>query len=197
VALQLKLSLNLSFALAAGLLERHQIRCGWWRDLSSVFCVVRLYASDVDIAVSRLPLSSIGFVLSAVQLIRKNPILKLALSNALRVILQVFTRILSLCLDVQDSIAMVLDVLEAQGAALGRPYVDTIKGSDFTNMKELRVQHDGDPYRLLFAFDPNRQAVVLIGGNKRGDKRWYDVNIPIADRRFREYLEETSGGEFL
>jgi hypothetical protein len=98
--------------------------------------------------------------------------------------------------EVQDSIAMVLDVLEEQGAALGRPYVDTIKGSAFTNMKELRVQHDGDHYRLLFAFDPQRQAVILIGGNKRGDKRWYEVNIPIADRRFREYLEETSGGEF-
>ena len=107
------------------------------------------------------------------------------------------TWFVNLDVDVQDSIAMVLDVLEAQGAALGRPYVDTIKGSDFTNMKELRVQHDGDPYRLLFAFDPQRQAVVLIGGNKRGDKRWYEVNIPIADRRFREYLEETSGGEFL
>jgi hypothetical protein len=99
--------------------------------------------------------------------------------------------------EVQTSIAMVLDVLEEQGAALGRPYVDTIKGSAFTNMKELRVQHDGDPYRILFAFDPQRQAVLLIGGNKRGDKRWYDVNIPIAERLYQEYLEETSGGEFL
>ncbi|PSB44951.1 type II toxin-antitoxin system RelE/ParE family toxin [Chamaesiphon polymorphus] len=72
--------------------------------------------------------------------------------------------------DVQTSIAMVLDVLEEQGAALGRPYVDTLKGSILTNMKELRVQHDGDPYRILFAFDPQRQAVLLVGGNKRGDK---------------------------
>ena len=47
--------------------------------------------------------------------------------------------------EVQDSIAIVLDVLESKGAALSRPDVDTIKGSDFTNMKELRVQHDGDP----------------------------------------------------
>lgn len=92
---------------------------------------------------------------------------------------------------------VLLDVLEEQGAALGRPYVDTTKGSTFTNMKELRVQHDGDPYRILFAFDPQRQAVLLIGGNKRGDKRWYEVNIPIADRLDKEYLEETSGGEFL
>jgi hypothetical protein len=99
--------------------------------------------------------------------------------------------------DVQDSIAVVLDILEVQGASLGRPYVDTIKGSAFTNMKELRVQHDGNPYRILFVFDPKRQAVLLIGGNKRGDKRWYDVNIPIADRRFIEYLDETDGGKLL
>ena len=96
---------------------------------------------------------------------------------------------------VQVSIAVVLDVLEEQGALLGRPYVDTIKGSAFTNMKELRVQHDGNPYRILFAFDPQRQAVLLIGGNKGGDKRWYEKNILIADRRFIEYLEETNSGK--
>ncbi len=90
---------------------------------------------------------------------------------------------------------MVLDVLEEQGALLGRPYVDTIKGSAFTNLKELRVQHDGNPYRILFAFDPQRQAVLLIGGNKGGDKRWYEKNIPTADRRFMEYLEETNSGK--
>jgi hypothetical protein len=99
--------------------------------------------------------------------------------------------------EVQKSVAMVLDILEEQGASLGRPYVDTIKGSAFTNMKELRVQHDGNPYRILFAFDPQRQAVLLIGGNKGGDKRWYEKNILIADRLFSEYLEETNGGEFL
>jgi hypothetical protein len=99
--------------------------------------------------------------------------------------------------DVQLSIAMVLDVLEEQGAGLGRPYVDAIKGSAYSNMKELRVQHDGKPYRILFAFDPQRQAVLLMGGNKGGDARWYDVNIPIADRRFAEYLEETEGGQTL
>jgi hypothetical protein len=100
-------------------------------------------------------------------------------------------------LEVQTSIAMVLDILEEQGAGLGRPYVDTIKGSTFTNMKELRVQHNGNPYRILFAFDPQRQAVLLIGGNKGGDKRWYEKNIPIANRRFTEYLAETNNGELL
>ncbi len=57
--------------------------------------------------------------------------------------------------EVQTSIAMVLNVLQEQGAALGRPYVDTIKGSIFTNMKELRVQHDGDPYRILLSSTQN------------------------------------------
>jgi hypothetical protein len=99
--------------------------------------------------------------------------------------------------EVQKSIAMVLDILEEQGPALSRPYVDTLKGSEFTNMKELRVQHDGSPYRILFAFDPQRQAVLLLGGNKRGDKRWYETNIPIADQRFVKYLEETNGGQLL
>jgi len=98
---------------------------------------------------------------------------------------------------VQESIAMVLDILEEQGANLGRPYVDTLKGSSVPNMKELRVQHAGEPYRILFAFDPKRQAVLLLGGNKSGDKRWYEKNIPIAERRFREYLEETQGGELI
>ena len=92
---------------------------------------------------------------------------------------------------------MVLDILEEQGAHLGRPYVDTIKGSSLPNMKELRVQHAGEPYRILFAFDSKRQAVLLVGGNKAGDKRWYDKNIPIAERRFRDYLEETQGGELV
>jgi hypothetical protein len=98
---------------------------------------------------------------------------------------------------VQASIGMVLDILEEQGASLGRPYVDTVKGSAFTNMKELRVQHDGNPYRILFAFDLQRQAVLLIGGNKRGDKRWYEKSISVADKRFAEYLEETNGGELV
>jgi hypothetical protein len=98
---------------------------------------------------------------------------------------------------VQASIAAVLDILEEQGASLGRPYADTIKGSAFTNMKELRVQHDGNPYRILFVFDPKRQAVLLIGGNKGGDKRWYEKNIMVAEKRFAEYLEETNGGELV
>jgi hypothetical protein len=74
------------------------------------------------------------------------------------------------------------------GPSLGRPSVDTVNGSRFKNMKELRVQISGDPWRVLFAFDPRRSAIVLVGGNKAGDKRWYKTHIPIADDRFQRHL---------
>ena len=81
-------------------------------------------------------------------------------------------------------------LLRERGPQLGRPYVDTVEASAFTNMKELRVQFRGDPWRILFAFDPNRAAILLVGGNKRGDKRWYKKHLPIADERFRRHLEQ-------
>jgi len=65
-----------------------------------------------------------------------------------------------------------VQLLRAFGPNLGRPRVDTIKGSKYPNMKELRIQYRGDPWRMLFAFDPERAAILLVGGNKRGDKRW-------------------------
>lgn len=89
----------------------------------------------------------------------------------------------------QDEILAVLSVLEESGPKLGRPRVDTLEGSAFQNMKELRIQYQGEPWRILFAFDPQRQAVLLVGGNKTGNKRWYKENIPIADKRYRKYLE--------
>jgi hypothetical protein len=79
-------------------------------------------------------------------------------------------------------------LLRERGPQLGRPYVDTVENSVFTNMKELRVQFRGDPWRILFAFDPARAAILLVGGNKRGDKRWYKKNLPIADERFKQHL---------
>jgi hypothetical protein len=81
-----------------------------------------------------------------------------------------------------------LILLQERGPNLGRPYVDTLKGSQFANMKELRVQVDGEPWRVLFAFDPNRAAILLIGGNKARDKRWYKKTIPIADALFARHL---------
>jgi hypothetical protein len=79
-------------------------------------------------------------------------------------------------------------LLQEEGPALGRPRVDTVRGSKFTNMKELRVQYRGQPYRILFAFDLRRQAVLLVGGLKSTDKRWYRTNIPIAEDRLMNYF---------
>jgi len=78
--------------------------------------------------------------------------------------------------------------VRAIGPNLGRPHVDTVQGSAFSSMKELRVQVKGDPWRILFAFDPQRQAILLVGGDKAGDKRWYARFIPIADERYRRHL---------
>ena len=91
--------------------------------------------------------------------------------------------------EVRNEIIAHSNLLREHGPRLGRPYVDALKGSAFTNMKELRVQFRGDPWRILFAFDPNRAAILLVGGNKRGDKRWYQKHLPIADERFRRHLE--------
>jgi hypothetical protein len=85
-------------------------------------------------------------------------------------------------------ITAAIDELEARGPALGRPFVDRIKGSRHHNMKELRSV--GGNIRVLFAFDPSREAVLLIGGDKTGRwQRWYEENIPIADALYDEYLE--------
>jgi hypothetical protein len=91
--------------------------------------------------------------------------------------------------DLRNAIIAHANLLRERGPQLGRPFVDTLEGSDFPNMKELRVQFRGDPWRILFAFDPDRAAILLVGGNKRGDKRWYKKHLPIADARFRRHLE--------
>lgn len=96
--------------------------------------------------------------------------------------------------DLQDEILAHLEVLKVLGPTLGRPRVDHIKGSAHQNMKELRIQFKKDPVRILFAFDPDRQAVLLLGGSKAGDKRWYDRNIPAADKEFTLHLQEMVKG---
>jgi hypothetical protein len=57
-------------------------------------------------------------------------------------------------------------------------------------MRELRIQHEGRPYRVLYAFDPNRAAILLIGGDKTGNNRWYEIFVPLADRLYDEHLAE-------
>jgi hypothetical protein len=53
----------------------------------------------------------------------------------------------------------------------------------------LRIQHGGRPYRVLYAFDPHRVAILLIGGDKTGDNRWYDKYVPLADKIYEEHIE--------
>lgn len=90
--------------------------------------------------------------------------------------------------DEQVDVAAKVGLLEEVGPALGRPNVDTVQGSRHVNMKELRIQHAGRPFRVLFAFDPNRSAILLLGGDKAGDPKWYERNIPIADRLYDDHL---------
>lgn len=90
----------------------------------------------------------------------------------------------------QNDVLETIKVLAAYGPQLGRPYVDTVYDSRHSNMKELIVQSKGRPFRIFFAFDPKRQAVLLVGGNKQVDKRFYKRMITIADKLLDEYLED-------
>ncbi len=89
----------------------------------------------------------------------------------------------------QDDILAALVVLRQYGYQLGRPHADTLKNSKLTNLKELRIQHAGKPYRAFYVFDPDRQAVMLCGGDKTGDKRFYKRMIPIAESIYQRYLD--------
>ena len=81
-------------------------------------------------------------------------------------------------------------LLETKGPALSRPYADTIEGSNFSNMKELRIPSKGKPLRAFFAFDPNRKAILLCAGNKSGnEKRFYKTIIPLADKEYQNHLD--------
>lgn len=86
-----------------------------------------------------------------------------------------------------DAVEAAIDLLAQEGPTLGRPIVDRVKGSNIHNMKELRPSSTS--IRVLFAFDPERQAVLLVAGDKAGDwDGWYVDNIPIAGRRYEAWL---------
>ena len=92
--------------------------------------------------------------------------------------------------DEQTSVAASVELLRQLGPHLPRPHADTLAGSKHANMKELRTQHRGRPLRTLFAFDPRRCAILLLGGDKTGDKRFYDRMIPLADELYDEHLAQ-------
>ncbi|KHL05150.1 type II toxin-antitoxin system RelE/ParE family toxin [Sinomonas humi] len=90
-----------------------------------------------------------------------------------------------------DLVSAALELLSEEGPHLGRPIVDTVKGSTYKNMKELRPGSSGkSEVRMLFVFDPNRNAIFLVAGDKAGNwNKWYDENIPIAEKLYEEHLK--------
>ena len=92
---------------------------------------------------------------------------------------------------VQDALLAHAGLLERAGPQLGRPHADTLKGSKHGRMKELRFEADGGVWRVAFAFDPDRKAILLVAGDKSGvsEKRFYRRLIAKADDRFDRHLE--------
>lgn len=90
----------------------------------------------------------------------------------------------------QESVAASVGLLEQLGPDLPFPHSSGIAGSRHKRLRELRVQHRGRPFRILYAFDPGRTAVLLVGGDKSGQDRWYDEFVPLADRLYDEHLAE-------
>lgn len=93
--------------------------------------------------------------------------------------------------EVQDELLAVMALLETYGPALGRPHVDTLAGSKHANMKELRFGAADGVWRVAFAFDPKRQAILLVAGDKAGvaQQRFYKSLIRKADGRFTDHLK--------
>jgi len=92
--------------------------------------------------------------------------------------------------DLQDELLAHATLLAEFGPNLGRPTVDTLKGSTHTNMKEMRFGWKGEVWRVAFAFDPKRQVVLLVGGDKSGadQRRFYRRLISVADARYDDHL---------
>jgi hypothetical protein len=89
--------------------------------------------------------------------------------------------------DDQERVTAAVELLQEHGPSLGRPLVDTLEGSRHPNMKELRPL--GGYMRILFAFDPRRTAILLVGGDKSGLwSEWYAEALPKADRLYDEHL---------
>ena len=98
--------------------------------------------------------------------------------------------------EVQNDLLSYARALEARGPLVGRPYVDTLNGSAYANMKELRFNSAGGVWRVAFAFDPKRRAVLLVAGDKKGEneRRFYRRLIRTADQRYAAHLSVKQGG---
>lgn len=94
--------------------------------------------------------------------------------------------------EVQDELLAIANRLKEKGPQLKRPFVDTLKGSKYKNMKEIRFNADDGVWRVAFAFDPQRNAILLVGGDKSGisQKLFYKTLIKKADSRYQQYLNK-------
>lgn len=90
-----------------------------------------------------------------------------------------------------EAVNVVVGLLGEHGPQLGYPYSSKVESARRFALRELRKQHRGQPIRILYCFDPSRSAVLLLGGDKTGNDRWYHVSVPLAERRMAAYLEET------
>jgi len=90
----------------------------------------------------------------------------------------------------QDAVAFTVGLLRSEGSSLKFPYSIGVRQSKHKSMRELRSQCKGRPLRTFYAFDPKRTAILLIGGDKTGDDRFYDVMVPLADKIYDNYLRE-------
>ena len=90
----------------------------------------------------------------------------------------------------QDAVAVRVELLMEYGPNLPYPYSSDIKGSRHGVMRELRAQSGGRPIRVFYAFDPRRTSILLIGGDKTGNDRFYEEYVPVADNLYDEHLEE-------
>ena len=90
----------------------------------------------------------------------------------------------------QEDVATVVELLMEQGPELLFPYSSSVAGSRHGRMRELRVQSGGRPLRVFYAFDPRRSAILLIGGDKTGNDRFYKRFISVADRLYDDHLQE-------
>ena len=90
----------------------------------------------------------------------------------------------------QIKIDAAIRMLEEYGPDLPYPMSSGVNGSRHSHMRELRVQVQGRPFRVLYAFNPKRTAILLVGGDKSGDGRWYEIQVPRADKLYDQHLEE-------
>jgi len=95
----------------------------------------------------------------------------------------------------QKSVDFTVSLLQEAGPNLRMPHSSGVELSRHAHMRELRIQHEGRPYRVLYAFDPRRVAFLLIGGDKTGNDRWYEKFVPRADGIYDRHLWELKRGD--